>query len=68
MIWYNLEIIYTKELQMRRTEGREFLRADALEKAKQVTLFLKERYKAEKVILFGSVYSKRFFHKKSGCI
>lgn len=58
-------MIYAKELEIKRTRERKSLRAEALQRAKRIASLLKERYKAKRVILFGSVYGKKFFYKGS---
>lgn len=58
-------MIYTKELEIKRTRERESLRAEAYARAKLIASFLKEKYGAKKVILFGSIQDKKFLHKGS---
>ncbi|MBI5409213.1 MAG: nucleotidyltransferase domain-containing protein [Nitrospirae bacterium] len=58
-------MIYTEAIKTKKTEKIEALRSEAISKARKVAGLLKERYKAKKVILFGSLIRKSYLHERS---
>ncbi|MEW6419567.1 MAG: nucleotidyltransferase domain-containing protein [Nitrospirota bacterium] len=58
-------MILKEAIEKRQAEEIESIRANAMEKARRVAILLKEKYGAKRVILFGSLCSKKYLHKRS---
>ena len=58
-------MIFKEVLEKREAEEIESIRSDAMERAKKVAAFLKEKYGAKRVILFGSIVKSSYLHERS---
>lgn len=58
-------MIFREAIEKRQAEEIEFIRSDAMEKARKVAAMLKEKYGAKKVILFGSIVKSDYLHERS---
>ena len=58
-------MIYTRTIIKREKEGIDRLRTEARAGARKVAELLKNKYGAKRVILFGSLVSKKYLHKRS---
>lgn len=58
-------MILKEEIERRKAEEIESIRRDAMDKAKKIAIFLKEKYGAKRVILFGSIVKSSYLHKRT---
>jgi predicted nucleotidyltransferase len=58
-------MIFKEAIQKRQAEEIKAIRSDAMDKAKKIAAMLKEKYGANKVILFGSIVKSDYLHEKS---
>ena len=58
-------MIHRDVVEKREAKKARFIRKEATKKAKKVAALLKKKYKATRVILFGSLISNDYLHEKS---
>lgn len=58
-------MILKEAVEKRQAREIECIRSKAVEKAKKVAILLKEKFGAQRVILFGSLCRKAYLHKRS---
>ena len=58
-------MIHREVVEKREAKKVRFIRNEATKKAKKVAALLKKKYKATRVILFGSLISNNYLHDKT---